>query len=285
MTEDAHNPRAVWSSFASDEFDRAITARHVMTPMALATALTEDTLASDGVTLLRRFGYDQAPVGGGVNLRGYVLLRDLEDRTELLVADLLHPLEPRLLVGLEATIETLLSALDGVEMLFVVGSHEVAGFVTPSDFGRPAVRLHFYLHIADLEMTLADLVRSRFGDGRSALSLLASARQVLVLERHAAAQRLAVELDYVSDLELSDLLTIVGGSPELRVVFGASSRRGWQKRVGRLVDLRNYVMHPTKTDLPRWSNVGELAAAEATIRGLLAQAAGARQAWLTRPPT
>ncbi len=169
MIDRIRNGRAPWSVFASDEFDRAITARHLMTPMSQGVALAEETSATEAATSLLGLGFDQAPVGSGDDLRGYALVRDLEKAMASVVRDVMHPLEPRILVGLDATVETLLNAFRGADMLFVVGSHDVAGFVTPSDFGRPAVRVHFYLHIAELEMTLADIVRIRFGDGSQAV--------------------------------------------------------------------------------------------------------------------
>jgi hypothetical protein len=276
MVDAIPHRRPTWSAFASNEVDLAITARHVMTPMSEAIALAEDTPSNVAASHLRSLGFDQAPVGSGNDLRGYALVRELEDGPGRTVRDVLHQLEPRILVGEEATVETLLHAFLGADMLFVVGKHEVAGFVTQSDLGRPAVRVHFYLHIADLEMALAEKVRRRFGDGSEAVALLADERRNVILERHAEAQRLDVDLDYVSDMDLSDLIRIVGASPDLRVIFGASSRRSWQDRVGRLVELRNYVMHPTKTDLPLWSDVGQLASAEATIRSLIAEAGNTR---------
>lgn len=111
--------RAIWSVFTSDEFDRAITARHLMTPMSQSVSFAEETPASEAASELLRLGFDQAPVGGGDGLRGYTLVRDLLDGPRV-VRDAVHPLEPRILVGLDATVETLLNAFRHADMLFMM---------------------------------------------------------------------------------------------------------------------------------------------------------------------
>ena len=78
-----------------------------------------------------------------------------------------------------------------------------------------------------------------------------------------------VDADLVAFLLFSDILRIVGAVAELRSQLGARGPRHWHKETGRLVGLRNAVMHPTRELVGRERSLTQLVELDARLRRLI----------------
>lgn len=104
----------------------------------------------------RRF--DQAPVTQDGRLVGWVSTSTLKAANN--VKSVLRPLSRSALVSGQSPISQVLELLAKDGFVFVVGEGGIDGFVTPSDLDRHAVRSHFYLLVAGIELLLAEAVRT-----------------------------------------------------------------------------------------------------------------------------
>lgn len=159
-----------------DSISRAITARHVMTPIESAVMVRATSRAGEVLRVLAPHRFDQAPVTNGDQVVGFVTRESLEQassESRIKVYRLASPY----LVSADAPIGTLLRRLATSPMVFAVEPTGLAGFVTPSDLNEQPIRVHFYMLLADLEMTMASLARSELGDPGSALDYLSAGRR------------------------------------------------------------------------------------------------------------
>jgi hypothetical protein len=252
-----------------DDVIHAIVADHLETDIKAAKVIDVDESPREAGRALGGAGFDQAPAMAGTKLVGFVVAKELRKSRRRRVEPLVHPFEASVLVSSAATIPELLGAFTGAPFLFVLGGRSVTGFVTPADLGKHPARTYFFLLLSDLEMGMARIVRERYGGGDAPVALLSPDRQQRVRNRHDELTQLDVEADYVSDLDFPDLLAVIGRTPELRGAFGYSSRNKWEAATGRLVGLRNHVMHPTRDFEPMYSSLPTLARLDERLRSLI----------------
>ena len=107
--------------------------------------------------------------------------------------------------------------------LFVVEGREITGLVTPSDLNKQPGRTYFYLLIANLEIAIAEMVRSHFANQSDALGLISKSRRGSVASRLAELRTGDVDADVVAALDFADLLTVVKNTPTLLAAFGEVS--------------------------------------------------------------
>lgn len=172
------------------------------------------------------------------------------------------------LVNADAAVGILLRRLTGVSMVFAVRDTGLAGFVTPSDLNKHPVRAHFYLLLADLEMTMAAEGRGRLQpDVDQALETLSPGRRAKVEDRHADAKSINLDADVLTAFEFVDLLTMVQKTG-LHKRFGHHTPTSWRSATKGLPDFRDHVMHPTSDFLGR-RTIADLVAIEEKLRGTL----------------
>ena len=237
-----------------------------MTP--LARAISVDTSASPVVAyrLLTQHHFDQAPA---LDDEGAVV--GLVTRTSLRAARKVRvtPLGSELLIDEGSPVGSALARLVSKPMLFVVSQTGLVGFVTPSDLNKHPVRVHFYLLIADLEMTMAAAARGYFQDPADALPLVSDARRRNVLRRYEGSKTLNVDADVLTALEFPDLVTVMMKSG-LRERFGYTSGSSWNEATQPIKAFRDFVMHPTSELLGTWS-ISQLTQLESVLRRMLGE--------------
>jgi hypothetical protein len=254
---------------AYDAVAQAIQARHLQTTLREAEWVGPEENPSEAGARLRGRAFDQAPVGKGGVLQGYVLTHELSQAPGQHLGRLVRRLGPAVVVSGTATVPDLIDAfIAGAPLTFVVDGHVVTGFVTPSDLNKHPARLHFYLLLADLEMALASAVRDEFKEQDAAVARLSTAAQGKVLGRLKRDRRHGVQVDLVTGMDLGHLLTIAGSSETIRPRFDAGPDN-WAMWTRELVDVRNAVMHPVLTFLGPGRNVEDLSRLERGIRSIL----------------
>lgn len=256
-----------------DEISKAITVRHLMAPIGSAVAVSASDASGATAEHLTRLHFDQAPVLEDGRVIGLV------KTSELLSADpdssvLVHSLASSYLVNAEAPVSEVLGRLLSVPMLFVVDETGLTGFVTPSDLNKHPARTHFYLLLADLEMTMAEEARAHFPGPDGALKCLSEERRPIVLARHAANQSFNVDADVLTAFEFADLFVTMQKT-SLHNKFGVDSPTSWRATGWQLVEFRNDVMHPTREFLGR-RTVRELLETEGKLRRMLLASSAAR---------
>lgn len=228
---------------AYESVAHSILARHLQTAIDDAVWIELDD--SIAVAQSRLGGhFDQAPVRDNGELVGLVVARELEgvDR----IADVLHRLDDHMLESADAAVgDVIRGLLPDRPMLFVVDGHQVSGFITPSDLNKHPARFHFYLLLADLEMTLAKVVLAEFPDLRDALFVLDRADQRMITRRFDRDANARVESNLAAAMDLGHLLIVAYTSERLRSALSEDDFLTWVPCVEVLVELRNAVMHPT----------------------------------------
>jgi hypothetical protein len=249
-----------------DQISRAITVRHVMTPMEAAVTVDVDDTAGAARRRLRPGRFDQAPVVSGDRIVGIVTTQRLRaEKSDAVVP--YEPLDAHLVISDDTPVGIALPRLNVEPMLFVVDDTGIAGFVTPSDINKHPVRTHFYLLLSDLEMTLASVARGSLGEAEHAVELLSPTRARRVRERHEVVRRLNVEADTLTAFEFPDLICVAKKSGLFRH-FGYESASAWNAHGEKLKGFRDFVMHPTSEVLGAYS-LPDLIELESILRGML----------------
>lgn len=227
-----------------DSISRSIAARHLMTRMEGATTVPVDATPEEVVRTLRPRKFDQAPVMSASVVVGVVTLEDAIEAEHDVRALPVQPLASRLLINADASIGALLRRLAAVPMVFAVEDEGLVGFVTPSDVNKHPARSHFYLLLADFEMTMAALARAHLSDPAEALAMLEPKRRKPIEKRYESNRSYNVDADVLTAFEFADLIAVTTDTGLFRN-FGLT-RAEWVKAVGPLPRFRNDVMHPTR---------------------------------------
>lgn len=249
-----------------DSISGAITARHIMTPIASAVSVRVTARVEDVVEALAPYGFDQAPVTNGKQIVGFVT-RESAERAEAGTRIRINRLASPFLVSADAPVGVILRRLAATPMVFAVQESGLAGFITPSDLNKHPVRTHFYLLLADLEMTMASEARNALSDTAAALDSLPPGRRAKVLQQHAEARELNIDADVLTAFQFADLLTLTRRTG-LHQAFGYPTKRRWERATSGLTSFRDQVMHPTSEFLGR-RTIQELIDLEAKLRSML----------------
>ena len=184
--------------------------------------------------------FDYAPILRHSEVVGFVSRSDLATGTGTTMVQQVQRLTAGVLVSGDAPVAELMAYLHDRPFLFVVEGREITGLVTPSDLNKQPGRTYFYLLIANLEIAIAEMVRSHFANQSDALGLISESRQGSVASRLAELRTGDVDADVVAALDFADLLTVVKNTPSLLAAFGEFSPGSWKRRVcGPLASLRH----------------------------------------------
>jgi hypothetical protein len=249
-----------------DSISKAITARHVMTPIESAVSVRAAARAGDVLRVLAPHRFDQAPVTNKDQVVGFVTRESAEQappQSKIRITRLASPY----LVSADAPVGTLLRRLATSPMVFAVEPTGLAGFVTPSDLNKQPIRVHFYMLLADLEMTMASLARSQLPDPASALDSLTPGRREKAISQWRDARRRNIDADVLTAFQFSDLLTTIRKAG-LHSRFGVPTQTQWHKATRGLTSFRDQVMHPTSEFLGT-RTIEELITIEASLRSML----------------
>ncbi len=239
----------------------------VATPIEQCIMVPRGPVDPEVVAVLKRNGFDQAPVGSQHLVLGIVETARLCE----LVAEG-RPLElpdpavtfPKLEVV--SPLHEVLGRLGEHRAAIVVfdtgerdaDPYEYIGLVTISDLDRHAFRSVIYSLLAELETVLAHFVDREFTDPWDWVRLLAEDHQAIVLGHWELAKRKGVDVGPIAATTLTNLLTVVAKSERLRELLGFPSKSQVDKVCGGVPDLRNRVMHPVRPIILDREGVEEL---------------------------
>lgn len=137
---------------------------------------------------------------------------------------------------------------------FVKEGADIVGLVHYSDLKKHPVRVLFYLMVAELESNLREVLETYYGtELDNAVKRLIKDERRSKIEDHLSNDRKKNEnLRYVDYLYLEDLRDILLKDIELRsLVTRFTSKTKFERDINPLIDLRNWVAHPVKGELPR----------------------------------
>jgi hypothetical protein len=255
------------------EIAEGIRARHLETPLYHVTSFEVGTSEQDAASSLRELGFDQAPVTRDGSLIGYVFSEELDAASSEQVDTKLRPLAPEHIVSGESSLGPTLRWLAERRLLFVLGGNSITGLMTPADLNKQAGRTYFFLLLAELELALSELIRSRFRDQSHALAALGETRQDGVRERIADDRKRNIDADLVACLTFADVCEIAEYDAGMRSILGFDSKKRMAKRLGPIKRLRDDVMHPVRALLTPERSIDVLAELDVVLRGLVTKAA------------
>jgi len=138
-----------------------------------------------------------------------------------------------------------------------LGGRSIDGIVTCADLNKPGVRVVIYAILNRLELLLQELVEAHYDDLRW-VDLLREEARGRVQERIREACSGNAALRPTEYLDLSDLLTVCGKTPETLQALDVPSRSKLDQRYGSLVDLRHAVAHPVRSLVAEPADVDRL---------------------------
>lgn len=198
------------------------------------------------------FSYDFGPLMAGERLLGLIPRSRLEVLT-LAGLPLLDDDDAIITASVsgEAELDELLSLVAEhgaccVGVGTMLGNAGWGGFITLSDLNRHPLRSAIYPLFAELEAEVALLVSTQFTDPWGWLGRLDRDKQARIIGYWELSKRDGIDVGPLSATTLSELTRIVGGLEPLRSKLGFASRNKWDEFFGRLIDLRNSIMHPVR---------------------------------------
>ncbi|MBB2893464.1 hypothetical protein [Flexivirga oryzae] len=236
MTSDVHDEfraRRV-APAATDERWSPFVASQLSTSLEGAVSISISESCAVALDRLVSAEFDQAPVHSGGETIGWVHLRDLK-MGEGTVEECLTPLSRTPIVAATTSLSHVLPAVRS-GFVFTVHGAGLSGFVVPSDLDRHAVRGHFYLTIAEIEMCLSDLVGAGVPDANIEALVCHSAGA----GRFKRARKEGKDTRIVEYLDLRDLLNVYANRVDLEVPERVSAT------MDELPEFRNVIMHATK---------------------------------------
>jgi hypothetical protein len=247
----------------------AIRTHLLQTPIDQAVTIPPVMSQRDAFAVLRRGNFDQAPVIIDGRVEGFVLRSELSHASSEPAASAVHPLATSQLIAGDAGFPDLVAGLIEAPMLFVLEGRAISGFVTPSDVNKQPGRTHFFLLLADLELSLSEAIRTWHPEQEGLLALLRPARAEQIRTRRNEEVRDNVDADLVADMTLIDLFTIVEKSTPLLAACGYDNPVAWRHNCNAIETLRNAVMHPVRPLLGERRTLADLQDLDATLRRIL----------------
>lgn len=246
-----------------------LTARFVHTPRSRLEGFSVEEPMSQAAGYLRGRNFDFGAVFNGDEVVGRVSLDSLLQSDGGQVADFMQSLSSAFVVAGDSPIREVMRWLRDDPWLLVIDMNEIAGLVTPSDLNRQAARTYFYMLVSDFEIKLADSIRREFSDPAEALEHLGEQQRQKIRHSQSAAESRNIDSDYISYMDLSDLVNIAAKTPSLRDGFGYPSRSSWEGAVNSIVDVRHRIMHPVRPLLDDASELDRLIDLEVRLHELL----------------
>ena len=240
----------------------------IMTPADQLVTIEADANIKDCLLVMHDY-FDQLPVMASSGPTGMFFRSSLTKETNpnAPVVDSLTPLVDVASIRSSESIGQAIEALASNEacMVFDTGTGKLGGLIHFSDLNKHPVRIYCYLWISAIEMSLAELIQKRLPNLSDWIDRISDHRQVQILGRLEYSKRQNIEILPTEGLELSDLVNIVAKTEGLRELFKMSKKQ-FEKRANRLVDLRNRAMHPVRSLIKDHSEVERLATQLADLK-------------------
>ena len=240
----------------------------IMTPSDRLVTIEADTSIKDCLQAMRNY-FDQLPVLASSDPIGMFFRSSLTKETDpdSLVVDSLTPMVDIASIRSSESIGQAIEVLASNEacMVFDTETGNFGGLIHFSDLNKHPVRIYCYLWISAIEMSLAELIQKRLPKLSDWIDCISDHRQVQILGRLEYSKRQNIEILPTEGLDLSDLVNIVAKTEGLRELFKMSKKQ-FEKRANRLVDLRNRAMHPVRSLIKDHSEVERLATQLADLK-------------------
>jgi hypothetical protein len=238
-----------------DDLRNFFHADQIATPIAgaVTVGLAEPARVARQRLLNARF--DQAPVMDGLRPVGWVATDELKGHRT--VRSVMAALDECKLVSAESSIASVLELIPRSKFLFVVDRRGLSGFIVRSDLDRHAVRSYLYLLIAEIEMLLAEIIKSTVTNDQIEASLRSDQKKRFDQAYKANQETSPAEYLYIGELVNLFRQTAFASDPTL-----------WDEyltdRLNRVKRFRNEVMHPVRSlaaledveslaNLPTWA--------------------------------
>lgn len=227
---------------------------------------------TDSVSLAKQImqdkEFDQLPVENEGKIIGLVHLRSVDHEIEeKCISDLIDISVPG--VDKLEKIIGMLPLLETKSCVFVKENDEVIGLIHKSDLNKQAMRIYFYLWIAALEMGLATIVKSKYELPGEWVTLLSLKKQRSILKGYIFAKKRNLDANPIEQAELSDLVKVIQKNEVIRCLLGFPKTKDWKDATGNLIDLRNRIMHPTRTLIDIDCGVEDLISRENNLKKLI----------------
>lgn len=252
-----------------EEVAESLAVRLIATPMDQIIGFDSDEPLTDAIARLQEAHIDYAPVFEGGTLVGRIARGEQFDGNRRVV-DALERLRAVFLISADSPISSAMRWLAKQPWLLLVDGNSVAGVVTPADLNHQAVRVYFYMLIADFEIRLASLLREHSSDETKLLEALGAASQD-VSRRFEQLTAQDIQTDLIGAMQLKDLIKIAGKTPDIRDALRYSTRSQWEADTGRIVDFRNQIMHPTRPLVDSRASHARLVEMDSRLRTLLSR--------------
>jgi hypothetical protein len=212
------------------------------------TCLSDEAL-SEVVERSRADGFDFLPVMAPGARGGQTVAGVLEVATfingvapERAVRDHMQPLGEEHLIGADASILTFIRDADRHPFRFVVSGREINGLVSVSDLQRLPVRAALFAIVTQLEMTMAEVVRSRFSEPDAWMRLLSHERAQKVRDNITRAKAEDTLVDRLLYTEFCDKVTIIDKAL-ISSADGSPKKRFFEKDMKHIQNLRDNLAH------------------------------------------
>lgn len=212
--------------------------------------------------------FDQLPVERDGHIVGLVKLSSLN---EILDEDIVSNYVDEKVPNVDETVKLVkvLQPLQSTPCIFVMRDDKVVGLIHSSDLNKQAMRIYFYLWIAALEMGLATIVKSKYELPGEWVTLLSLKKQRSILKGYIFAKKRNLDANPIEQAELSDLVKVIQKNEVIRCLLGFPKTKDWKDATGNLIDLRNRIMHPTRTLIDIDCGVEDLISRENNLKKLI----------------
>jgi hypothetical protein len=191
-----------------------------------------ESSTSDAKELSDKTGYGVIPIKKETGISAYYERKN----------DRIQEIKVNNLISWGSSVSNCLRLFHGNEFFFVNRENTIVGFVNHADLDKVPVRLLFYVLLSKLETVLMNVITSVYKSD-SWSNLLSHERIDKIRQIFEAKKKQGLEVDLVSCLNLSDMLTVVQTSTTLLKILDFESRSECEKICGGLDLLRNAIMH------------------------------------------
>lgn len=164
-------------------------------------------------------------------------------------------------IDYDTTVRTAVNRLTETPFLFFEGYNVDRGrgsgndlIITAADLNKRVAKEMMYSVLADLENKFASLIRDKHPDSESLFPEVSA----VAIGRWTKAGVGNVQMHLTEYMTLSEMIKIIAKSEDLRSQMGFESRNQFDNQVSGIVDLRNRVMHASRTIIETENDVERL---------------------------
>jgi len=165
----------------------------------------------------------------------------------------IHRISPEEIISYHLDLLSFIDCLRDRDFYFIKIGREIEGLIHFSDLKKHRVRILFYILISALELKLRKFYKSKEEFSKKTLSETRIKEINKLIEEDKKRNQ---EMPFLNYLNLSDFFNIAGKDKEFldRILH---TRKKFKNEFFSLVNLRNWVAHPTREKIPINKNIKE----------------------------